>query len=159
MNHQELGQQIIGLTATLYHVSFGLLRNEADREDAVQSAIEKAFVKSSSLRDDSKLKPWLIRILINECYSILRKKGREIPMETLPERSEEPHDTPSELGEALLSLEENLRLPLMLHYMEGFSIREIAAALRCPKGTVLSRMNRGRKNLRMLLTEGKDDEK
>ena len=76
MNEQELGHRIVTLTATLYRVSCGLLRSEADREDAVQAAIEKAWVKAHSLRDEGRLKPWLVRILINECYSLLRRKGR-----------------------------------------------------------------------------------
>ena len=52
-----------------------------------------------------------------------------------------------------MSLPENERLPIVLHYLEGFSVREIAAALRCPKGTVLSRMSRGRRQLKRFLTE------
>ena len=52
-----------------------------------------------------------------------------------------------------MSLPENERLPIVRHYLEGVSVREIAAALRCPKGTVLSRMSRGRRQLKRFLTE------
>ena len=158
MDKQELGRQVIALTGTLYHISYGLLRREADREDAVQSAIEKSWRKASALRDESKLKSWMVRILINECYTILRRSIRETPVETL---SEPPVDTDRQelnLKEELMALPESLRLPIVLHYMEGFSINEIASALHCPKGTVLSRMNRGRKLLRENLTEAIDDE-
>ena len=156
MNEQELGRRIVALTAALYRVSCGLLRSEADREDAVQAAIEKAWVKAHSLRDEGRLKPWLVRILINECYSLLRRKGREIPVEELPDQAAPYADTAYEVREAVLALPADLRLPIVLHYMEGFSIREIASALRCPIGTVLSRMNRGRKQLKDLLMEMND---
>ena len=158
MNEQELGQRIIALTATLYHVSCGLLASEADREDAVQAAIEKAWCKAATLRDDSRLKSWLVRILVNECYTILRRRKRELPVEELPDApASDNSPEPSVLGEALLTLPAELRVPLILHYMEGLSIREIASVLRCPLGTVLSRMDRGRKRLKVILTEVNDD--
>lgn len=162
MTEQELGQRIIALTGTLYRVSCGLLQSPQDREDAVQSAVEKAWRKALSLRDEQRLRPWLIKILINECYTLLRKKGREIPMQEMPE-SPPPADEVRqgqglELREAVLSLPETLRMPIVLHYMEGFSIQEISSALGCPKGTVLSRMNRGRKQLKDLLMEVNEDD-
>lgn len=87
---------------------------------------------------------------------LLRRKGREIPVEELPDQSAPHADTAYEVREAVLALPADLRLPIVLHYMEGFSIREIASALRCPIGTVLSRMNRGRKQLKDLLMEMND---
>ena len=158
MDKQELGRQMIALTGTLYHVSFSLLRNKADREDAVQSAIEKGWRKASALRDDRRLKSWMVRILINECYSILRRSIRETPVETLDEPAADTDCRDLNLKDELMALPEPLRLPIVLHYMEGFSINEIASTLRCPKGTVLSRMNRGRKLLKENLTEANKDD-
>ena len=158
MNGEELERRIVALTATLYRVSYGLLRNETDREDAVQAAIEKAWRKASTLRDESRLKPWLVRVLVNECYTLLRRKAREVPVEALPEPEPAPDGNPA-LHDALLALPEELRLPIVLHYMEGFSVAEVAAALRCPRGTVLSRMSRARARLKTLLTEEDDHDK
>ncbi len=158
MDKQELERQIIALTGTLYHISYSLLRSEADREDAVQSAIEKGWRKAAALRDERKLKPWLVRILINECYTILRKNSREFPAETLYDPAAAVPSDHSALRDEILALPEPLRLPIVLHYMEGFSIKDIASALRCPKGTVLSRMNRGRKTLKNHLSEEYNDE-
>ena len=160
MDKQEMGRQIVALTGTLYRVSYSLLRSEADREDAVQSAIEKGWEKAASLRDESRLRPWLIRILVNECYTILRRYGREYPVEAPRDDAAltaDPYD--STLRDEILALPEELRLPIVLHYMEGFPIRDIASALRCPKGTVLSRMNRGRNLIKHNLTEAEHDEK
>lgn len=153
MDRQELGQRIVDWTPLLYHVACGLLSGESDREDAVQSAIEKAWRKADSLREPDKLKPWLVRILVNECHEVLRRRRREFPTETLPEESAPPPQEQRELRELVMSLPENERLPIVLHYLEGFSVREIASALRCPKGTVLSRMSRGRRQLKRFLTE------
>lgn len=146
MDAAEMGQRIIAMTDTLYRVSASLLRGEHDREDAVQSAIEIAFRRSGSLRDADKLRPWLIRILTNECFAIMRRAKREVPAETLPEAA--ATDELSDLRRAVDALEPGLRLPVLLHYMEGFSTKEIAQAMHLPQGTVLSRMNKARKVLR-----------
>ena len=90
MDRQELGQRIVDWTPLLYHVACGLLSGESDREDAVQSAIEKAWRKADSLREPNKLKPWLVRILVNEGHEWLRRRKREIPTENLPEESAPP---------------------------------------------------------------------
>ena len=158
MDKQALGQQIIALTGTLYHISYSLLRSEADREDAVQSAIEKGWRKAATLRDERKLKPWLVRILINECYTILRRNSREFPSETPYNSTAHTPNSDSALRDEILALPKALRLPIVLHYMEGFSIQDIASALRCPKGTVLSRMHRGRNMIKQNLMEAKHDE-
>ena len=66
MTNERFAEEIIALTDTLYRVSYSILRDKYDREDAVQSCLEKAWKKRRTLRDDRYLKTWLIRILINE---------------------------------------------------------------------------------------------
>ena len=153
MTDAEFAARVIAMQDTLYRVSTTILPRLCDREDAVQSAIEKAWRKADSLREPNKLKPWLVRILVNECHEVLRRRKREIPTENLPEESAPPPQEQRELRELVMSLPENERLPIVLHYLEGFSTQEIASALRCPKGTVLSRMSRGRRQLKRFLTE------
>ena len=97
------------------------------------------------------LKTWLVRILINECYNIHRRRAREAPGE-LPERAAPP-GADRELHDALMRLPEEVRTPIVLHYMEGYPIGEIASALRLAQGTVKSRMRRGRAMLKKLLSE------
>ena len=58
----------------MYHIAKSLLYNDADCADAIQEAIVKAFVKLHTLKDDSYAKTWLIRIVMNECYAIMRKE-------------------------------------------------------------------------------------
>lgn len=69
----------------------------------------------------------------------------------MPERPVQIRETP--LLDALMSLPEKHRLPLQLHYIEGFSVAETAQMLNLPQGTVKSRMARGREKLRAMLDE------
>ena len=152
MTNDEFAERIVGMTQTLYRVCYAMLPQAADREDAVQECLKKAWEKRGSLRDERYLQTWVIRILINECHNIQRRAKREAPAEALPDRPA-PEGADRELHDALLKLETKLRLPIVLHYMEGYSVAEIARMLRLPAGTVKSRMLRGRKALKDMLTE------
>jgi RNA polymerase sigma-70 factor (ECF subfamily) len=136
---------------TLYRVSTTILPQLCDREDAVQEAIEVAWRKRSKLRDDRAMRAWVIRILINECYTQLRRRRRETPSETLPERETAPDARP-DLYQLFTSLDEKYRLPMVLYYVEGYSVEETARMLKMPQGTLKSRLHRGRMLLRETLS-------
>ena len=137
---------------TLYHVACGILRSEADREDAVQECILKAWEKRDSLKSDAAFRSWVTRILINECYDICRRSGKIIVMDELPEAVAPEMENP-DLRDAINKLEDIYRLPILLFYVEGFSIREISRILQIPEGTVKSRLHAGRGKLRTMLGE------
>ena len=151
MTSEQFAREIVALTDTLYRVSYSILREACDREDAVQSCLEKAWKKRRALRDERYLKTWLVRILINECYNICRRRAKEAPAE-IPERAAPP-GADRELHDALMRLPEEVRTPIVLHYMEGYTTQEIASALRLAQGTVKTRMRRGREMLKKLLSE------
>ncbi|EMS72683.1 RNA polymerase sigma factor [Ruminiclostridium cellobioparum] len=151
MTSEEFSQQIINMMQTLYRVSYSQLSQSCDRNEAVQECLLKAWQKRSQLKEPRYMQTWVIRILINECRNIQRKRWREVPLDEMPERAA-PADADYELHDALLILDEKLRLPIILHYMEGFTVSEIADILRLPQGTVKSRMNRGRAELKKSLT-------
>lgn len=151
MTKEAFEVQVVALVETLYRVSYSLLKNPEDQADAVQEAIGKALKKRESLREERYIKTWLIRILLNECYNILRKKQREIPSEDI--KAVAPPGANRELYEALMSLEEKYRLPIVLHYIEGYDLRDVAQMMRMPEGTVKTRLSRGRLKLRDLLGE------
>lgn len=152
MTCDEFSTRIVAMMQTLYRVSYAQLSQGCDRDEAVQECLCKAWQKRHQLKDERYMQTWVIRILINECHNIQRKRARELPLEELTEWAA-PAEADTELHDALLALEEALRLPLVLHYIEGFSIDEIARILRCPQGTVKSRMRRGRHELKILLSE------
>ena len=147
MTQAEFEERIIALQDTLYRVSATILPRQCDREDAIQECVLKALEKREKLREDKALRAWVIRILINECYLLLRRRKREMPVDCLPER-EAPADADPRVFRLLFSMEEKFRLPMVLHFVEGYQVNEIARMLRLPPGTVKSRLHRGRERLR-----------
>lgn len=145
-------ERVIALRDTLYRVSYSLLPNRYDQDDAVQETVKVALLKWETLRDDRAIKPWLTRILINECYSILRKRKREIPTDDV--LVEVPMSGDREIIEALMLLEPRHRLPMTLSYIEGYTTREIGQIMRLPESTVKSRLKRARELLRNIMDEG-----
>ena len=147
MTQAEFARRVVAMQDTLYRVSTTLLPQLCDREDAVQSAIEQALRKREHLRDPDALAPWLTRILINECYALLRRRKHETLMDELPQRQVEADARP-DIYQLFTSLEEKYRLPMVLYYVEGYCVKEIGSILRLPQGTVKSRLHRGRRLLR-----------
>lgn len=96
-------------------------------------------------------KTWLIRILINECRNIQRKQHRVVPMEHLPEQAHPAHDMG--LRDLIDRLPEKQRLCVILHYMEGLPIKQVARILRVPDATVRGRLMQARKALKLTLTK------
>ena len=142
-------------TDTLYRVSMSMLRNEQDAQDAVHDAILRAYENRSRLRQEEYFGTWLTRILINECHKQLRRRKRYAdPGDTFPEAAsrDDPYRS-VEIGEAIDSLPEKIRLTVILYYVEDYSVKEIKSILQIPEGTVKSRLNQGRKLLRKALGE------
>jgi len=152
MTSDQCAERLMAMRDKLFRVSYGLLRNAADREDAVSETVRKALTQYTRLRDDTRFEAWAMRIMIHECYTLLRKKQRELPMADLPERAT-PQNGETELRESIHALPIELRLPVILHYMDGYALSEISAMLRVPEGTLKSRLSRAREKLRHALTE------
>lgn len=155
MTEQTFCETAYGYQALLYHVAYTILRDNRECEDAVQEALLRAWQKRDTLRDESAFRFWLTRILTNTCYTMLRKKRRMQTVE-LSETLHAPFDDGLEnraLHDAIGQLPQDLRLPIILHYLEGFSVKEIAAIVHRPCGTVQNRLFRAREALRGLLKE------
>lgn len=134
----------------LYRVAYSIVRNRQDAEDAVQQTLLNAWRHRSRARAGSE-RAWMMRILVNECYTILRRRGKSIPMDELPCSSADAEDTA--LREAIRALPESLRTPLLLKYMEGMTEKEVAAAMHLPVSSVKNRLFRARKALQNQLNE------
>ena len=154
MDKQEFSRRVLAVEGRLYRISYGMLHNAQDQMDAVQEAVLKAWQNLHRLRREEYFETWLTRILINECHNIQNARRRSAPMDELPECAAPPEDGNRALRDALASLDEALRLPLLLCYMEGYRVREAARILRIPEGTVKSRIARGKSKLKALLEEG-----
>lgn len=156
MTKEQLGDLIVSSEKQLYSTAKTILYNDQDCADAIQETIIKSFSKIHTLRNEKYAKTWLIRILINECYTILRKTSRQIPLEELPDAVQTPSEEFTDFDEvhqAILSLKEELRLPIILYYFDDFSIREIAQLLKVSEGTIQKRLVRARNKLRNHLQE------
>lgn len=152
MTKDEFTRRIVAMTDVLYRVAWSQLHQNADREDAVQETIRRAWEKRDRLRDECYMQTWVIRILLNVCDTQRRKAARMLPAEYVPAvHQEERGETP--LLDALFSLEDKFRLPLQLRYVENYSVAEVACILRLPEGTIKSRLARGRDKLRAMLNE------
>ncbi len=136
----------------LYRVSKSILANESDCADAVQEAILKAYASLDSLKQEQYFKTWLVRILIHECYKIQKSRKQIVPYDEFTvDKSVSMNEDFSELHSAIMGLNEDLRMVVILYYINGFSTIEIARILRIPKGTVNSRMARARKDLKQII--------
>ena len=85
MNRQEFTHRVLALEGRLHRISYGLLRNAQDQQDAVQEAVLKAWQKIGSLRDERFFATWLTRILINECYNLLSARKGAVPLDAVQE--------------------------------------------------------------------------
>lgn len=137
---------IQGHMKSMYKVGRSILNCDADVADAIQETILAVFERLGRLKEPQAFTAWLTRILVNKCYDLLRAKAQVVPMETLPEEPV-PDDGYGnvEWKEALSCLKEKYRLVMILYYIEGFKISEIAQILDVPEATVRTRLARGRK--------------
>jgi len=137
--------------AAFYRMALSITASVPDAEDAVQQALLKAWQHRGKARPGLE-RAWVMRILVNECYTLLRQRRRIIPMDELPIHAlDAAADSP--LQEAIRALPENLRTPVLLKYMEGMTEKEVAEALQLPVSSVKNRLFRARKLLRKELNE------
>lgn len=132
--------------AGMYKVARSYLKNDDDIADAMQETVLTCFEKIGTLEQDNYFQTWLIRILINKCKDILRKKKEECLLEEFPDTAD-PHDFQGtlEFEELMNALDDKYRTILTLYYVEGFNTREIANILDMAENTVKTRLARGRR--------------
>ncbi|MCG8528947.1 MAG: RNA polymerase sigma factor [Opitutales bacterium] len=144
----------------LYAFALQLTRNPSDAEDLTQHAFYRLAVHIQNLKEENKVKSWLYSTLYRKFIDQRRRtvKFPSVQFEETTNHVEEntkrqerlDHQTVKEM---LLSLEEHLRIPLSLFYIEHYSYKEISKLLEIPVGTVMSRLHRGKAELYRKLSE------
>jgi RNA polymerase sigma-70 factor (ECF subfamily) len=146
----------------LYQFAYGLSRDEAEASDLTQQTFYIWAGKGHALRDPSKAKTWLFTTLHRE-FLKTRRHQKRFPHRSLDEsRDDMPYPSPSLVEqldsgavlEALATLDEIFRAPLVLFYLGEHSYKEISDILSLPIGTVQSRISRGKEQLRGALAPG-----
>jgi RNA polymerase sigma-70 factor, ECF subfamily len=160
--------------AQLYATALRMTRNTADAEDLVQETFARAYTSFERFEPGTNLKAWLYRILTNTFLTSCRKRQRE-PQPAATSEIEDwqlarsasrapsglnPADTEvlahmpdPRVKRALQQLPEDFRITVYLADVEGYTYREIASIMRTRMGTVMSRLHRGRRQLRDLLRD------
>ena len=150
MPKKQYEDEVERLAPSLRRIAYSIVRNEHDAQDAVQQALLAVWARRECV-EFARLKPYLTRAVMNACRDIQRARQKAIPMKEMPEMSYQPPD--GVLADAVERLPEELRLPLLLHYMEGYKLAEIAGALGQSLPQVTSRLFRARKRLKRMLEE------
>ena len=151
--------------APLYRFAFSLAKNASEAADLTQQTFYLWAEKGHQLRDRAKVKSWLFTTLYREYVSTYRHNTKFPHVELDDTTPELPSVAPSVFNDidgttvvaALGSVDETFRAPLTLFYLEELSYKEIADVLAVPIGTVMSRLSRGKVQLRQQLLAGRDD--
>lgn len=154
LSNEQFTQYVQRYLDTVFRVAYNFLKSSADADDVTQNVFLKLLKERKPFESESHVKNWLIRVTINECKNLVRSKWWKT--ESFEDYAatltfDEPHH--SDLFFGVMELPKKYRLPIYLHYYEGYTTEEIGQIMKLPKNTVCTRLRRGRELLRKALQE------
>lgn len=157
-NHKQeqdalIEQNLIENYSRYYRSAYHYVRNESDAMDIVQEAAYKAILKSNTLKSPEFAGTWISRIVINEAYTLLRRKQKEMASTNEPERAWEDQYQDLDLQQAISQLREEEQTIIYLRYFEDCQLDEIAQITQENLSTVKSRLYRAMNKLKIALAD------
>lgn len=141
---QQLEEAYDAYGAAVYRLAIAFLGQRSDAEDVTQETFCRLLYRAPSFSDQNHLKRWLLKVAANLCRNQLRgfwkKRVAQLDDETLPAMIPQEQ----EALKAVMALPEKYKLPIHLHYYEGYSVTEIAEILNLGQSAVKMRLKRGR---------------
>ena len=134
---------------SMYKIAWVYLKNDMDIADAIQDTILACYENIDTLRNPKYFKTWMTRVLINKCNDIIRgwHYHEDIEVVAVEGKLDQRFES-CEWKELLNSIEEKYSIVILMHYYDGMSAKEIGKVLGLNTNTVLTRLRRGRQQLR-----------
>ena len=153
LKQTDFTQLVQDHTDMVFRIALNYTRNPTDAEDISQNVFFRLYKANTDFDSREHIRNWLIRVTVNECKRWLGAPWRQtVSLEdyaaTLSATAED-----RAVLRAVLDLPRKYRMPIYLHYYEGYSAQQIADILKIPKGTVCTNLSRGRKMLKLELEE------
>ena len=152
-NKEAFEQLLILEEEKLFYTALSYVGQKEDALDAIQEAACKAFLTVHQLKHPEFFSTWLFRILINECYRLLKKGQKIIPYEEseLLNRLQEQENVtgnPIDLSEAIQHLNHSQQMAIILFYYHDLPIKEISEVMEKPVSTIKTYLHRGKNQLK-----------
>ena len=164
---EALGRLYERHKALVYRTALAITRDEAAAEDILQEVFLRVYVYAHRFDETAPLEPWLYRVTVNQAYSWVSRAKRlfravqgaldrlksSAQWQSGPEKAAEEREQWQHLQKAIDALSPVQQIVVVLHYLEGLSLQEIAEVLDIPQGTVKSRLHYARRKLREAMQE------
>ena len=157
-------QLVIAYRDQVFRLALRMCGNEADADEAAQEAFLSAWKALPNFRGDSRFSTWLYQLTSHAAIDLMRREKRQIAAEDItevsapdpapgPQQQAERRETQEAVRDAILQLTPEYRQIVVLRFLEDLSYEEIGAALKLPSGTVKSRLNRAKSQLKDILSK------
>lgn len=172
---REVFNQIVNTHQTkVINIAYGMLSSREDAYDAAQETFLRVFNGIGAFKGGSSISTWIYRICTNVCTDMLRKRQRSgnivsidnddedapalelVDDSPTPEQATEANERQQAVRRAISMLSDEYKAVITLYDIEGLSYDEISSVLKCPVGTIKSRLNRARNNLKKILSENRE---